>query len=161
MHDIDRPPTGKVTLLDKRLIQAPVAECLINSFADVIGYERAIVVATEAIQADAEKAGRMMKEKFGGNSLKELSRIVKEIWAEDDAISITILEETDHKLNFDVNRCRYAEHYEKMGIKELGICLSCSRDGSFAKGFNPQIRLIRTQTIMEGAPFCDFRFILE
>ena len=27
-------------------------------------------------------------------------------------------------------------------------------------GFNPAIELTRTQTIMEGAPFCDFRFRL-
>jgi hypothetical protein len=27
-------------------------------------------------------------------------------------------------------------------------------------GFNPDIRMVRTQTIMQGAAFCDFRFDL-
>jgi len=48
-----------------------------------------------------------------------------------------------------------------MGIKDLGFCLSCCRDEAFARGFNPLIKLVRTQTIMEGGPVCDFRFEME
>jgi len=158
---IEHTASGKTTLLEQRMYQAQVAENLIKSYTEVIGSDRAIEVATAAIQADAEKSGRKIAEKYGGNSLKELSRIVKEIWCEDDALSISIIEETDRILHFDVNRCRYAELYEKMGIREFGVCLSCSRDGSFAQGFNPHIKMKRTQTIMEGAPYCDFRFTLE
>ncbi len=36
-----------------------------------------------------------------------------------------------------------------------------TRDYTLAQGFNPAIELTRTQTIMEGAPFCDFRFRLS
>jgi hypothetical protein len=46
-------------------------------------------------------------------------------------------------------------------MKEFGYCLSCSRDAVFAEGFNPRLKLQRIQTIMEGAPHCDFRFSLE
>lgn len=102
-----------------------------------------------------------MAGKYGGNSLRELSRVVKEIWSEDDAIMIRMLEESDQKLSFDVTRCRYVELYDRMGLRKFGFCLSCSRDEPFARGFNPRIRLLRTQTIMQGAPHCDFRFILE
>jgi len=49
--------------------------------------------------------------------------------------------------------------YEKLGIKELGCVLSCSRDFSFMEGFNPEIELIRTKTIMEGSECCDFRYV--
>jgi hypothetical protein len=74
---------------------------------------------------------------------------------------IRMLEESEKKLSFDVIRCAYVELYETMGMKELGYCLSCSRDESFASGFNPGIRLARSGTIMEGADHCDFRFTLE
>jgi hypothetical protein len=90
-----------------------------------------------------------------------LARVVREEWAEDDAMTLRFLAETDRVLSFDVIRCRYAEMYEAMGIRELGFCLSCNHDGSFAMGFNPRMKLVRTQTIMRGAPFCDFRFSLE
>ncbi len=35
------------------------------------------------------------------------------------------------------------------------------RDEALIEGFNPEIKLHRTQTIMEGATFCDFRFDRE
>jgi hypothetical protein len=45
-----------------------------------------------------------------------------------------------------------------MDVKELGYYLSCGRDAAFAQGFNPDIRMTRTQTITQGASFCDFHF---
>ncbi len=50
--------------------------------------------------------------------------------------------------------------YRALGLSDLGGSLSCQRDYALAQGFNPAIELTRTQTIMEGAPFCDFRFRL-
>jgi hypothetical protein len=106
-------------------------------------------------------AGKRIAEKYGGNNMRELGRVVREIWAEDNAITVNFLEETQQNLSFDVTRCRYAELYEKAGMQELGVCLSCCRDEAFARGFNSQIKLLRTQTIMQGTSHCDFRFILE
>jgi hypothetical protein len=48
--------------------------------------------------------------------------------------------------------------YRALGLADLGRSLSCQRDYALAKGFNPAIQLERTQTIMEGASHCDFRF---
>jgi hypothetical protein len=71
------------------------------------------------------------------------------------------LEQTGNRFAFNVTRCRYAEMYRALGIPELGALLSCNRDAALIAGFNPDIKLIRSQTIMEGAPFCDFRYTLE
>ena len=153
--------TLEMSHLKRREIQAPIAALLIRGFAGVMGQDKAVEAATAAVQADAMMAGRIMAEKYGGNTMKDLGRVVKEIWAEDDAITIQVLEETERNLSFDVTRCRYAELYEKAEMKDLGFCLSCCRDEPFAKGFNPRMRLLRTQTIMQGASLCDFRFVLE
>jgi hypothetical protein len=48
--------------------------------------------------------------------------------------------------------------YRALGLGDLGASLSCQRDFALVEGFNPAIALDRTQTLMEGAPFCDFRF---
>jgi hypothetical protein len=162
-HHSESPGTDRPTLeishLQRREIQAPIAACLIRGFARVMGQDKALEVATAAVQADAMMAGKRMAEKYGGNSMKELARIVREVWAEDDAMTIRILEETEQALSFDVTRCRYAELYEKAKMKELGFCLSCCRDEPFIKGFNPRMKLLRTQTIMQGSSLCDFRFV--
>jgi hypothetical protein len=36
--------------------------------------------------------------------------------------------------------------------------LSCNRDAALIDGFNPAVTLTRTQTIMQGASCCDFRY---
>lgn len=154
-------PTVEISHLQRREIQAPIAACLIRGFARVMGQDRAIEVATAAVQEDAMMAGKIMAEKYGGNSMKELGRIVREVWATDDAMTIHFLEETEQHLSFDVTCCGYAELYEQAEMKELGFCLSCCRDESFTKGFNPRMTLLRSQTIMQGASLCDFRFVLE
>ena len=118
-------------------------------------------MATKVIQALACAAGREMAKKLGVNDMVALTRVVRGVWAQDEALEMTMLEETDLKLSFDVTRCAYAELYEELGMKEFGCCLSCSRDAGFAEGFNPRLKLQRTQTIMEGSPHCDFRFSLE
>ena len=113
-----------ISHLQRREIQAPIAACLIREFARVMGYDQAMEVATAAIKADATKAGLLMAEQYGGNTMTELARVVREVWADDEALTIHILEETEDKLSFDVTRCRYAELYEKLGMKELGFCKS-------------------------------------
>ena len=151
----------EISHLKRREIQAPMAACLIRGFAKVMGQDKAVEAATAAVEADAMMAGREMAERYGGNTMKELGRVVREVWVEDDAMTLHVLEETEQTFSFDVTRCRYAELYEKAAMKELGFCLSCRRDGPFTNGFNPRMKLLRTQTIMEGAPLCDFRFVLE
>jgi hypothetical protein len=61
----------------------------------------------------------------------------------------------------NTTRCRYAEMYRELGMPKLGFTLSCARDFALVEGFNPRIELRRTQTIMEGADHCDFRFTLQ
>ena len=69
-------PTLEISHLKRREIQAPVAAYLIRGFASVMGQDKAVEVATAAVQADAMMAGRIMAEKYGGNTMKELGRVV-------------------------------------------------------------------------------------
>ena len=55
-------------------------------------------------------------------------------------------------------RCKYAEMYKSMGLEELGFDLSCNRDFNLVKGFNKNIRLTRTKTLMQGDDHCNFKY---
>jgi len=150
----------KLTLLERREIEALIAAPLIRGYARELGLERSLSVATEVIQELARKTGRELAQDFGSNTIKELARLVPELWAKGNAIDVEILDQTEDTFAFNVTRCGYAETYQRLGLGDLGLCLSCSRDSAFAEGFNPGLKLTRTQTIMEGAPYCDFRFQL-
>ena len=151
----------KITHLKRREVQAPIVSSLINAFADKIGYNGAIEITKEVVREDAILSGKTLAEEYSGNSIAELSKIVKEVWAEDDAFEIKIIKETDKELFFDISYCGYAQIYEKLGVKKLGCILSCIRDFYFLEGFNPKITLKRTKTIMEGADCCNFRYVEE
>jgi hypothetical protein len=79
-------------------------------------------------------------------------------WTQDHALEIEVLAQDGDQFDFNVTRCRYAELYQALGIPELGAVLSCNRDWALIQGFNPAVELTRTQTIMQGAPYCDFRY---
>jgi hypothetical protein len=160
MDNMPNQQLYEISHLKLRGIQAPIAVCLIKEFANALGFDKALEVATAAIQSDALIFGKLMAKTCGGNSLEDLARLVREVWSKDNAMTVKFLEETERSLSFNVTRCGYAELYQNMGILELGYCLSCSRDEPFTQGFNPQIRLFRNQTIMQGASFCDFRFVM-
>jgi len=49
--------------------------------------------------------------------------------------------------------------YQRLGLEEFGLLFSCSRDFAFIGGFNRNLKLKRSQTIMEGARYCDFRIV--
>ena len=151
---------GEPSLLKRREIEARIAVQLIGAFAEKLGRDEALAVAAKVIEGLACAAGRDVAEGLGANDTTALAQVVREVWAREQALEVTILEQTDRKLSFNVTRCAYAELYEKLGVKDVGRYLSCNRDASFAEGFNPRLKLQRTQTIMEGAPHCDFRFSL-
>jgi hypothetical protein len=147
-----------LTHLKYREMQASIVSSLFRGFSEAMGHDKAIEIVKNVIYEDAIAAGKKLAREFSGNAMAELFKIVGEVWAKDDTLRMHVIKNTDDELFFDVTYCGYAEMYERMGIKELGCILSCYRDFPFLQGFNPEINLRRTKTIMEGASYCDFRY---
>ena len=150
----------RLSLLQQREIEARIVGPLIRAFAKELGEERAIVVLRRVIGELARQGGADLARSLGEQSLEAFARTLDR-WRENGALEIELLEQSAERLSFNVRRCRYAEMYRALGLAELGSSLSCQRDFALAEGFSPDIRLVRTQTLMEGAPFCDFRFRRE
>jgi hypothetical protein len=161
MTDALSPDTlNEIGVLKRREIEARILAPLINAFAAEIGRERVIEIAKRVVVDIARQQGRGLADQVGGNSLSHFVS-GKDPWVKGDALQIEVLESTQTTYHFNVTRCRYAEMYRALGIPELGSVLSCGRDYALGEGFNPGLKLTRTQTIMEGAPFCDFRYRME
>lgn len=146
--------------LEQRKIEAGIAAPIIQGYIEALGRDKALDIAMKAIEKISRENGQTAAEKMGSNSLQDLAEIIK-TWSGGGLLEEKILEQTETTYFFNVTRCRYAEAYESIGLKEFGYCLSCCRDQPFIQGFNPDIQFKRTQTIMEGASFCDFRFSLK
>ena len=59
---------------------------------------------------------------------------------------------------YNVVRCKYAEFFRELGEPELGGILLCDSDFHIADIGGAEVEFKRTQTIMQGAPYCDFRY---
>jgi len=79
-------------------------------------------------------------------------------FAKGSAIDTKVRAQSADAYEIDVTGCRYAQFYKELGEPELGFLLVCGSDFPFAEGFGPDIKLTRTQTIMQGASHCDFRY---
>ena len=144
-------------VLTRREIEARIMGPLLDALGDEFGRERVLEIARELIIQIARQQGAQIAESRGGSSLPHFAASLED-WKKDDALEMEVLEQSETSFSFNVTCCRYAELYRALGMPELGAILSCNRDFSLIEGFNPDIRLTRTQTIMAGAAFCDFRY---
>ncbi|MBW1827118.1 MAG: hypothetical protein JRI78_09070, partial [Deltaproteobacteria bacterium] len=85
----------KITHQKCREIQAPIVSSLIYGFAREIGYEKAIEIAKNVIGEDAVASGKKSAQAYSGNTIAELSKIVKEVWAKDNALTLEMLKENE------------------------------------------------------------------
>ncbi|MHC4990176.1 MAG: L-2-amino-thiazoline-4-carboxylic acid hydrolase [Planctomycetota bacterium] len=151
MSDVNLP------LLQRREIEARVLAPVIDALARRFGREAVLETIADTVRELARQHGAALAKQMPDNSLQQMPTVL-EMWKEGGALETEVLRHDDEHFDFDVTRCRFAELYHQLGIAHLGPVLSCNRDFCFAEGFNPELELERTQTIMEGAPHCDFRF---
>jgi hypothetical protein len=142
----------------RRRIEAAIIAPIYDEMRQAIGEDKARDILRRAIRRAAIDAGAEMAERAEGGADLESFKAILPLWMKDDALTIEVIDDAPGKLDFNVKRCRYAETYRAMGLGEIGAILSCNRDGAFCEGYDPRIKLTRTQTIMGGASHCDFRY---
>jgi hypothetical protein len=152
----------RLGILEQRRIEAAFARGIFEEMAAELGAERAKAILSRAVVKLAKQtAAEMAKEGPGGQPSLDHFIALQPLWTKGDALRIDTLRKDATHYDFNVTRCRYAEMYKAMGIAELGAVLSCNRDGAFCEGYDPKLKLERTQTIMGGATHCDFRYRME
>lgn len=146
-------------ILQRRRIEANIIAPIYRIMVRELGQKQAAAIIREAIAEDARKAGaRFAAAEPGGASLRTFIGI-QDLWKKDDALVTETKVESDDEYAYDVHRCVYAEMYREMGLAEIGTLLSCVRDQEFIAGYDPTIAMTRSQTLMEGASHCDFRYV--
>ena len=151
--------TSPLPILTQRRIEAAFAAGLYQELKAELGEAAAKrILASAVIRMAKATAAEMAKSAPGGQVGLDSFRDLQSRWTAEDALQTDVLQSTPTAFDFNVTRCRYADMYREMGLAELGAILSCNRDGSFCEGYDPKLKLTRTQTIMGGAPHCDFRY---
>ncbi len=170
-----------VSILELRRIEAAILKDVYDTVLELHGEQQAEEVIEQAVKKSAIAQGRSMRtlksDGSAGNGdrnddrnrddnldnmpdLEDFADLIP-LWQADGALEIEKLHSSGDRLEFNVTRCRYSLMYREMGLEKIGHLLSCNRDAAFCIGYNPRMKLSRTQTIMQGAKFCDFRYSLK
>jgi len=149
-----------IGVLKRRAIEARILAPVLEALGEAFGREQVLAIVRDVIVGIAREQGAALAAAAGGRSLPVFAGTLDH-WTRDGALEMDVVEQGDGALGFDVTRCRYAEMYRELGIPELGAVLSCNRDFALIEGFNPDVELTRTQTLMQGASHCDFRYRLR
>ncbi len=148
-------------ILEQRRIEANIIKPIYEEMVTRLGRQQAGEILRTAITRDSIQQGQAYAENADGETSLEGFHALLPQWKANGALEVEMLEESDTQVHYNVTRCQYAEMYRQMGLAEIGHILSCGRDGTFCTGYDPKIKLDRTQTIMQGAEHCDFRYRWE
>lgn len=144
-----------VPLLQQREIEMKVLGPLIRAFAEEYGEEKTYGIVRRTMQDIARNLGREKSLNCGGG-LESLKANCISKWNTGGELEQEILEDSRETLRFNVTRCEFANLYKDLGYGDIGALISCDRDPAFLEGFDPELELIRSHTIMGGDPLCDF-----
>ncbi len=152
---------AEMSILTRRRIEAAFAKGVFAEMTREFGEAAAKRVLARAVIAMAKDAARGFADAAPAGADLAHFRAIQALWRAEDALTIEELPAKADEFHFNVTRCRYAEMYRELGLGELGAVLSCERDAAFCEGYHPALTLTRTQTLMRGAPYCDFRYRWE
>ncbi len=145
-----------VPMIIRREIEARMAGPLIRAFEKKFGVEETHAAVKEVISGLAEEAGKELASRVEVNDIEQFMEHLIPVFEAGGALEMTYLKTTPEEARWNTDRCVYAEMYQRLGMADLGMLLSCDRDAFLFHGYNPDIKFERTMTKMEGCECCDF-----
>jgi len=147
-----------IPVIQQAKIQAQVLVPLVKALQAELGEERANALVRRTLGDVYRRYGEEFWRTKNEKNLGKIMASAFTTYAREDALDYEVIGQSQDAFAVDVTGCRYAEFYKELGEPELGFLLVCSADFDTAEGFGPDIKLTRTQTIMQGASHCDFRY---
>jgi hypothetical protein len=167
------PVFQKLSTLEQVKVQAQVLVPIIRALRKELGKERADQIVNGALRDWQRRIFESIGSQIKGTAAQKFSAIMSgmaqgigsDVDFQDpdgNKVDYKDLKPRGESFDFNIVGCRYADFFRKLGEPELGAMLLC--DGDFdvidAVG-GSEVTLKRTQTIMKGASYCDFRYRMK
>jgi predicted ArsR family transcriptional regulator len=151
-----------ISLLDKVKLQAQVLVPVLRAFRAMLGEEQANQVVRAALREWSHQLFHDIGERLDGSPMQKWMTLRAAVLAKaNEHVEVELLRQESDAIDVNVTGCRYAEFFKSLGEPELGALLLCEMDFDLAAVGTPDMELKRTQTIMQGASYCDFRYKLK
>ena len=149
----------KISLLDKTRMQAQVLVPVLRALRAELGDDKADAIVRDALRDWSTQLFAAIGDSIEGSPRRKWATMrsaLDDVTA--DEVEFEILRQDKEALDIDVTRCRFAEFFRALGEPELGSLLICATDVDVLAPSEGAVSLERTQTIMQGAPSCTFRY---
>ena len=156
-----RAKAPDIPLIERVKLQAQVLVPLVKTLRAELGEARANELVRKALGDLYREFGRSWWRRQRADGLGERMAAAFGAFAAGDALDFDVIRKTSDAFEVNVTGCRYAKFYQELGVPELGFLLVCSAAFAMAEGYDAQVQFTRTQTIMQGASHCDFRYKLK
>ncbi len=141
-----------ISILDATRIQARIVIPIVKALEQELGKERAHEIVGKSI-ADNYVAWRD-KRGFTANSHPRGDNDN----APEFPVERDIVEDTEDAFGHNITGCAFADYFRRIGEPEIGALMTCGVDFAAEAHMRPGWDFSRTQTRMEGAAHCDFRW---
>jgi hypothetical protein len=153
----------KISLLELTRIQAKVLVPVVRALRKELGTERANQIVADALRGWSRELYGKIGEEMTGRPAEKFDAILQ-TWMPKIGtdVDMDVVRQTPEHWDFNITGCRYADFFRQLGEPELGALLLCEQDIHVTDVVGrPDVKLERTQTIMKGAQYCDFRWSMN
>jgi predicted ArsR family transcriptional regulator len=152
----------KLTLLDKTRIQAQVLVPVMRALRAELGSEKADALVKGALREWSRQLFAAIGNDIEGSPRRKWATMQSALAdVTEREVTFDMHRHDKEAYEFDVTSCRFAEFFRALGEPELGALLVCETDFDIAAAGGSDVSFSRSQTIMQGAPCCTFRYKFE
>ena len=148
-----------ISFLTQAKLQARVLMPVLRALRNRLGKVEADKLVVDALRDWSREQFQHVAAAAKGRKLDNW----KVIWRDglkkiDEGFEMDLLREDGSSQDFNVTHCPYADYFRALNEPELGALLLCEQDVHLADAVGGnEVEFNRSQTIMGGAEYCDFR----
>jgi hypothetical protein len=151
-----------ITMLDKVKIQAQVLVPVMRALRAELGRDKADALVKGALRDWSKGLFAEIGKDIEGSPYRKFATMntaLADVTMQE--VSFDMHRRDKQALEFDITSCRFAEFFRALGEPELGALLICHVDADIAEAGGDEVSFSRTQTLMQGASCCNFRYKFE
>jgi hypothetical protein len=159
---VDPSTISKLSLLEQVKLQAQVVVPLLKAFRKELGTERANAIAYRALDEWSRGLLHQLAKSMGKGSRETWTAMMASSGQRiGNDVDFQMLRQDSEVMEFNITGCRYADFFRALEEPELGALMLCEADFHMLEMSGGDVELLRTQTIMKGGDYCDFRYKLK
>lgn len=151
-----------ISMLDKVKIQAQVLVPVVRALRTELGRDKADALVKGALRDWSKRLFAEIGNDIEGSPYRKFAAMntaLADVTMRE--VSFDMHRRDKQALEFDITSCRFAEFFRALGEPELGALLICHVDADIADAGGSEVSFSRTQTLMQGASCCNFRYKFE